>query len=574
MGNTDLVKMYNYIEKTNVALFDQFLNMSKSIQKFDEKKKKEFGFYFTVLSKRHLLGIDLVDNIIIDTHYLDSVHDKKNADLGVDAVFIDHEICKIFLYNFKHKDNYVSGQIDGSTVSDIGEFVQSLFSLVCKRKKQPLSDKYDLKDYNEKTRKVLKEIVEILVDDSAIYKLEVVLVSNVDRKLIIKKDIRDSYKKLGVNKINQLVLEDIYPTIVKKPFLNSRIIVSDDEKFTYHECDSNNDTLVSPMKISDLIRITNKDDSIKMNPSVDYKKLKPEFDFLVIDENVRGFIPFNKSSFNKEIIKTLETNPSLFFLYNNGVTIVADDFKVVDNHYANTEYELVNYQIVNGGQTIRSIYKYLLENSDWSDHLSNARILTKIIKTDGKIVKPEKIAEYTNSQNPISSIDIKTIDTLQIQLEKYLSEKNIGYIRKIGDTNFDYSKYSKYITMVKLGQLIYSKIGNPHKASNTRSKIFGKDYNIVFDEDNIYETSQNLIEKYYEIKTFYDSNDYVYSDQRLFYVIYLISNTKRQVKSSVLLVEKALREFDNDGIAISDARKLIKGTFKTYLDTLANIKDL
>jgi hypothetical protein len=54
----------------------------------------------------------------------------------------------------------------------------------------------------------------------------------------------------------------------------------------------------------------------------------------------------------------------------------------------------------------------------------------------------------------------------------------------------------------------------------------------------------------------------------------LLSNTQRQVKSSVLLVEKALKEFDNNGIAISDARKLIKGSFKTYLDSLANIKDL
>lgn len=567
----DTESKYNYIGKTNIALFNQYLSIVGLDLDITEKKKEEFGFYFTVLAKRHLLDIEDVGKLIIDDHYLDKVHNIKNTDLGIDAVFIDNENSKIFLYNFKYKETYKAGQIDGSTVSDVSHFLQSLFSLVNKRKKQPLSDKYDLKDYTEKTKCVLKELVEILVDETAKFKIEVVLVANVEKRIVIKNDISRAYKSLGVHEINQIVIDDVYPTIIRKSNLECKIHLVSDEKFTYTENKSKNDTIILPMKIVDLVRISDKRPIFKMDPLAKYNDTKPEFDFLVIDENVRGFIPLNKSAFNSEIIKTLTNDPTLFFLYNNGITIIADNVIETDSHYGGLEYELVNYQVVNGGQTIRSVYQFISETDKWIEHLSKARVLVKIIKIDNKIVRPEKIAEYTNSQNPISTVDIKTIDTLQIQLEKYLNENNIGYVRKVGDYDFDYSHYSKNITMLKLGQLIFSHMGNPHKASNTRSRIFGKDYNNVFNNETIYDIAVNLVNRYHDIRQYYDTKNKVYSEQRLFYVIYLTSKTKRKINSSVELIEKALRTFDNNGVAISDARKLIKGSFKLHLDKMANI---
>lgn len=562
---------YNYIGKTNVALFNQYLSIAGLNLEVTEKKKEEFGFYFTVLAKRHLLDIEDVDRLIIDNHYLQTIHNIKNQDLGIDAVFIDNENSKIFLYNFKYKEGYKAGQIDGTTVSDVSQFLQSLFALVNKRKKQLLSDKYDLKDYTEKTKGVLKELVEILVDETVKFKVEVVLVANVEKKIKIKSDISSSYKRLGVHTINQIVIDDIYPTIIRKSNLKCKIHLAIDEKFTYTESKSKNDTIVLPMKIIDLVRISDKRQDFKMDPLAKYNDTKPEFDFLVIDENVRGFIPLKKSTFNNEIIQTLASDPTLFFLYNNGITIIADDVVEIDSHYGGLEFDLINYQVVNGGQTIRSVYQFVSETENWIEHLSKARVLVKIIKIDNKIVRPEKIAEYTNSQNPISTVDIKTIDTLQIQLEKYLNENNIGYVRKVGDYDFDYSQYSKNITMLKLGQLIFSHMGNPHKASNTRSRIFGKDYNNVFNNETIYDIAVDLVNRYHDIRQYYDTSNKVYSEQRLFYVLYLTSKTKRKINSSVELIEKALKTFDNNGIAISDARKLIKGSFKLHLDKLANI---
>lgn len=562
---------YNYIGKTNVALFNQYLSIAGLNLEVTEKKKEEFGFYFTVLAKRHLLDIEDVDRLIIDNHYLETIHNIKNSDLGIDAVFIDNENRKIFLYNFKYKEGYKAGQIDGTTVSDVSHFLQSLFALVNKRKKQLLSDKYDLKDYTGKTKGVLKELVEILIDETVKFKVEVVLVANVEKKIKIKSDISSSYKRLGVHTINQIVIDDIYPTIIRKSNLKCKIHLASDEKFTYTESKSKNDTIVLPMKIIDLVRISDKRQDFKMDPLAKFNDTKPEFDFLVIDENVRGFIPLKKSTFNNEIIQTLASDPTLFFLYNNGITIIADDVVEIDSHYDGLEFDLINYQVVNGGQTIRSVYQFVSETENWIEHLSKARVLVKIIKIDNKIVRPEKIAEYTNSQNPISTVDIKTIDTLQIQLEKYLNENNIGYVRKVGDYDFDYSQYSKNITMLKLGQLIFSHMGNPHKASNTRSRIFGKDYNNVFNNESIYDIAVDLVNRYQDIKQYYDTSNKVYSEQRLFYVIYITSKTKRKINSSVELIEKALKTFDNNGIAISDARKLIKGSFKLHLDKLANI---
>lgn len=568
-----LKRKYTFIEKVNIALFKQYIDVKNLVVDIDENKMKELGFYFTVLSKRHFIDIETVGDSIIDGDFLNVVFGEHNTDLGIDAYYIDHDNKIISIYNFKYKTKYVGGEIQPTTLGDVTGFLQAMDSLVKKRKKQLLSDRYDLKDYTKKTKEALKTIIDILYDVKLKYKLELVLVSNVDKKMNIKNDISKAMKSLGVNKISQLVIDDISLQIVVKPNLKCKITIEDHGYFIYEEDKSKKETYVFPMKLFDLIRITNIDDESKLDTNIEFKDQIPVFDQLVIDENVRGFISLKRSSYNTEIVKTLKESPSLFFLYNNGVTIIADEIKKEDANYTNNDLELTNYQIVNGGQTIRSLYEFIQSNKNWEDHLKNAKVLVKIIQLDNKTVKPAKIAEYTNSQNPISSIDIKTIDSLQIKLEQYLSENNIGYIRKLGDYNFDYSSHKQNISMIKLGQILFSKIGNPHNASNTRSKIFNTDYDKIFNTETIYEDSLNIINEYFEIKEYFSKSNSVFTEQRLFYIVYLINNTRRGIESSVKLLEKALKNFDNDGVPISHARKLIKVSFKVYLDRLAKIKN-
>ena len=204
--------------------------------------------------------------------------------------------------------------------------------------------------------------------------------------------------------------------------------------------------------------------------------------------------------------------------------------------------------------------------------MEKGRVLTKIIPTSKSEIKPEKIAEYTNSQNPITNIDLRSIDDTQILIEDYLSNFNIGYRRKKGIYGFDYNKYSQNIEMIKLGQLLYADFGCPHLASNSRSKIFGTEYDTLFKQNDILEKSRNLIQRYFEIKEQYESSNVNGSEQKIFYIIYILKNTSRKIPSAIKLLEKAIKQYDNNNIPIADSRKLIKQDFKVMIDNMAKIK--
>ena len=74
-----------------------------------------------------------------------------------------------------------------------------------------------------------------------------------------------------------------------------------------------------------------------MREKYDVEKLsilnKAKLNFSVLFDNVRGFV--NKSKYNKNIIKTLKEEPTKFFIYNNGLTLVVDDIKTESKNLSN-----------------------------------------------------------------------------------------------------------------------------------------------------------------------------------------------------------------------------------------------
>jgi hypothetical protein len=65
--------------------------------------------------------------------------------------------------------------------------------------------------------------------------------------------------------------------------------------------------------------------------------------------------------------------------------------------------------VVNGGQTLRTLHSFKQQDKDNIHlYLSNCELLLRVFKTSTGPVR-NKIAEYTNSQNAISSIDLKSL---------------------------------------------------------------------------------------------------------------------------------------------------------------------
>ena len=123
----------------------------------------------------------------------------------------------------------------------------------------------------------------------------------------------------------------------------------------------------------------------------------------LLEGNVRSFLGM-KGGVNKGIRKTVQDSPELFFAYNNGIAATASAIgkKIVDGR--NVITNLVDLQIVNGGQTTASIL-----NARKKDRLSLAGVsvamkLTVIEGIEANALIP-KIAEFANTQNKIAVAD-------------------------------------------------------------------------------------------------------------------------------------------------------------------------
>lgn len=305
--------------------------------------------------------------------------------------------------------------------------------------------------------------------------------------------------------------------------------------------------------------------AMMINPKLKNTKL----DFGILFDNVRGFL--GNTKYNKNIIDTLKNEPSKFFMYNNGITMTAEDISAEPiNANLKMKFEIKNLQIVNGGQTIRTIHNFnSLKLDSLPNSLSNAEILVRVFKTNQNTNLTNKIAEYTNSQNAISAIDLKSLAYEQLEIEKFLEENNIIYARKIGDTGqSDEKEYDYKISLEKFGQILYSINGNPEKASNQKTRIFDKYYEETFGEDNFeIEKSAEIIKEFFDIKKEYSEkfSELTSSDQKIFYILYLNRKNGNDIAKNIVFLEKCIKEYEKED-EISPARKLIQKNFKEMLD--------
>ncbi len=136
-------------------------------------------------------------------------------------------------------------------------------------------------------------------------------------------------------------------------------------------------------------------------------------------KNVRNFL--GKSITNKKITTTLDQDPSNFWYYNNGITILCDKANIVmEKGYVRLE----NPQIVNGCQTVKSIQKF--------DGELKGEIMVRIIESiDHEFVN--FLTLYQNSSNPVRNRDLKSNDPVQIRLKHEFQRQGYYYEIKRGE---------------------------------------------------------------------------------------------------------------------------------------------
>lgn len=383
--------------------------------------------------------------MIIDTDYLSKIKNKVNDDLGVDAYYINEKEGEVNLFNFKYREKWnKDSKFKGSEIYSSLRFLSFISG-----EKEASEILNEFKD-SKHTIEVLEEIDKFRENGDV--DINLYLVSNEVQPIGMKdkKIIQDAngvtVKSVTLGSISDYLIE------VKRD-VSAVMKISNKNVMVYREAEESSYTsYVFSISLLELARITSKDEDFRVNFKeygttevsdkecvnlLDYVDLDPS----VLHDNVRGFL--GKTPFNDGIIETIANDPKKFFMYNNGITITAEriDYNPPPG-VKKSPMSLVNYQVVNGGQTLRSVHKFIEDNIDENPDkvVSCLRSASVIIRAypvgsnqeedlhgKGKVYSMgTQIARFTNSQNAINPADLHSNDTVQLLLKSYLMVRNMN----------------------------------------------------------------------------------------------------------------------------------------------------
>ncbi len=199
----------------------------------------------------------------------------------------------------------------------------------------------------------------------------------------------------------------------------------------------------------------------------------------LLQRNIRRYLGLYENRVNTAIHSTLIDINSRenFYFFNNGITIICKNFRYNALQGENYQLKLENMQIINGGQTCKTIQQTINELNT-SDDYENTYIMVRIYELaedDQDFITD--ITYATNSQNPVDLRDLRSNDVLQKQLE-------IG----IGDLGYSYKRQreqgtggSSTITSSTVAEAVLAVWRErPHQAKFRRKEHFGKLYEEIF----------------------------------------------------------------------------------------------
>ena len=394
-------------------------------------EKDEWAFNYWVLDKLFYEDEELVEEKIVDYH-----------DLGIDAYEIYEDTKDIFLIQNKYY---------GETTGITAEYVKNDFLL---RAITALENgTYKKSDELQGAFSKYKDSADFTVH------LQLFVTNNIHNK-----EADDYVKKFNIS----------HPKYIAKIFY-----LDDIEERYYGETQQIKKNIfvkVESVNKGTILNINTEgyklenviDARYVLTPVVSVYRLyrdSIEKGYPIFDKNIREYL--GNKGVNKSIYRTLldEEDRKNFFYYNNGITVICDKMtKIVtqpSDYNMNAVFTIDNPQIVNGCQTVNSIYEALknIDPNKLEKEFKDTFVMLKILEidrddnADSKLYKD--IVKYTNSQN---SIDEKTFvantDTF-IRLQNEFEAKGFLLLIKQSDKN---KLANKYKVATKLKELSSERI--------------------------------------------------------------------------------------------------------------------
>lgn len=203
----------------------------------------------------------------------------------------------------------------------------------------------------------------------------------------------------------------------------------------------------------------------------------------LLDRNIRRYLGLHGNRVNEAIQRTLadpHERPNFFF-YNNGVTLICErfDFNALqsENHIVRVE----GLQIINGGQTSKTIQVTLASQQQLPSVWDDAHVLVRLYQVPRDAGPSVQTITYAiNSQNPVDLKDLRSGDDRQKKLELSMSGLGFDYRRQRSDG----AVTAKDISVGTAAEAVASVWRErPQRAKFRQGELFDKSYEAIFTFD-------------------------------------------------------------------------------------------
>lgn len=190
--------------------------------------------------------------------------------------------------------------------------------------------------------------------------------------------------------------------------------------------------------------------------------------------NVRDYLGIVKKdkNINKGIQDTALNDPNHFWVFNNGITALVNNFEHDDKYLS-----FNGFSILNGAQTTGAV-----GNLDQPPD-KNAMVQIRFVMcTDVPTVV--NIKRFNNSQNKIDASDFRSNDNIQKRLSDEFQSTDISYSPRRGGMEDAIRRKPNTLSSVLAGQILSAFHGRPDIAYHRKTEIWDSDtlYNDYFNE--------------------------------------------------------------------------------------------
>lgn len=436
----------------NAMIVDQQLKgiVADHIDLFPSEKRGDATWLrsasFVLLAVRSVLDCSLEDAAECLT--------DGGQDFAVDAIDIadpDDGEFEVTLFQGKYKD-----KLDGSAAYPANS-VQQLISAV-----NVLFDPYVAVSVNERLRIRVEEI-RSRVKDGLIPNVRVVLCNNGQRwtrdadEMITRASFpRDQVEFVHLNHDTIVEVLRRVKSINATLSLKGAAIVED---FKYKR------VLVGRLPVQEIAKVFD------------------QYDVQLLERNVRRYLGLHSNRVNSAISETLQDAEKRddFYFFNNGVTVVCSKFSHNALQHGDFTVHITNMQIINGGQTCKTIQLTLRDHPELMGKLDNVFVLLRLYElADDSEQFVKDITYATNSQNPVELRDLHANDDIQKSLA--IGMKDLGYqYRHKRDDAVSASSGTVFHSSITAEAVMAIWRHRPHQSKFMRKELFGKLYDDVFE---------------------------------------------------------------------------------------------